>query len=168
MPASVVYLPNSPYIAGTTFPVYGQLLDIYGEPIPASRIVSLTLTIFDTLTGTIINDVFEVSILNVDRGTVDESGKLVILNQPGDTSMAEVPGASTVQRSYELNWVYNTSSGSGIGGFAIGVSPIGGSDMALVGAQLVNFTLMNPMVAQATAGGGFQIGISPIGVGPIG
>jgi hypothetical protein len=142
VPAPIVYLPNGPYPAGTVFPVYGQIQDPFGNGIPNTSLQALTLTIVDTLTGQVINDVSDVNILNTGRGTVDQYGNLLIINEAGDTAMGEVPGAAYVQRSYLLSWTYTTSLSSAIGGFAIGGSPIGGTMIGLTGAQQINFTLI--------------------------
>lgn len=113
----VVNLPG-PWASGST-PVYqGQIVDPYGNGIPAADFSALTLTIADTLTGTIINNVDQVNILNTGRGTIDTEGNLTINLQAGDTSMSEVPGAAQVQRSLIIDWTYavtgsQASAGSG-------------------------------------------------------
>ena len=57
----------------------------------------------------------QVNILNVNRGTVDSQGNLVITLEAGDTSMSEVPGSPSVQRSLVLDWSYTTVTESGAG-----------------------------------------------------
>lgn len=107
MPA-IVNLPNGPYAAGST-PVYTcQIVDGTGAGIPADDFITLTLTIVDTLTGTVINNCSQDDILNVGRGTIDDDGNLVVQLGADDTSMAEVPTASKVQRSLVLDWETST------------------------------------------------------------
>jgi hypothetical protein len=192
--AAIVYLPTGPFPAGSTFNVFGQILDPYGNGIPAANLTSLTLTIFDSLTGAIINGVSNVNILNVDRGTVDTQGNLVVMLNPGDTSTAEAPGATFVARSLLVSWAgtYSTtppsSSPSSIGGFVIGQSPIGGGGSApttpgsdiggfVIGQSPIESVIGSRSLMALTAApdppaaigdssiGGFAIGQSPIGGG---
>ena len=100
----VVNASNGPYASGSTPIFTGQIVDGDGDGIPAANLETFTLSIVDTLTGAIINSVSQVDVLNVDRGTVDDEGNFVISLEVADTSMAEVPGATRVQRSLILDW----------------------------------------------------------------
>jgi hypothetical protein len=85
-----------------------------GPPIPPYSLFSLTLTTFDTLTGTIINNVNKTNILNTDRGMVEQVTiggttitQLTVDLNTGDTDMSEVPGSLQVQRSLLFNFSWN-------------------------------------------------------------
>lgn len=105
----IVIAPNSPYAENST-PIYrGLLVDVYGVGIPAAAVSVLTLTIADTLTGTIINSCNQANILNTGRGTLDSSGNLQILFEAADMSLSESPGVAQLQRSAIIDWTYATS-----------------------------------------------------------
>ena len=111
MPA-IANVPGGPWAAGTT-PVYtATLVDGSGNPISGVTLAALTLTIADTLTGTIINGVSQINILNTGRGTIDAAGLLTISLEPGDTSMSETTGPQ-VQRSLIIDWTYNAGAAVG-------------------------------------------------------
>lgn len=111
----IASLPGSPYAAGQTVVVQGQLVDELGVGVSSAQLTSLTLTIVDTLTGVVVNNVLQVNILNTGRGTVDALGNLTIRLLPGDTSMINEPGATQLQRSLVIDWQFAqgqvTSSG---------------------------------------------------------
>lgn len=103
MPA-IVNLPNGPFAESTT-PVYTcQIVDGLGAGIPAADFVTLTLTIVDTATRTVINNCNQDDILNTGRGTIDDQGNLTIQLGVLDTSMSEVPGDNQIQRSLVIDW----------------------------------------------------------------
>lgn len=107
---AVSQVPGGPFAAGTT-PVYSALVvDPAGTPLRGSALDSLTLTIVDTLTGNVINDVDDINILNTDRGTIDEAGNLTIQLETGDTEISDIPPIASlrVQRSLVIGWSYNT------------------------------------------------------------
>ena len=115
MTGPVTNAPNGPFASGSTPQYFGQILDQEGAGIPAADLSLLTLSIVDTLTGAVINGVSQTNILNTGRGTVDASGNLVISLLAGDTTMDEVPGAASVQRSLVIDWAYTKGSESGSG-----------------------------------------------------
>src|SRR5271166_5699891 len=113
MPASAAtQCRGGPVNAGSTATYTATLVDYDDVTIPGSALVSLTLTIVDTLTGIVINGVLGVSILNVDRGTVDELGNITVALQPGDTSMG-FPTPSQVSRTLIFNYAYNSGQSQG-------------------------------------------------------
>jgi len=105
-PPSVINI-SDPIASGSTPQFTALIVDGTGASILPQQLGSLTLTICDTLTGVIINDVQRTNILNVGRGALDVYGNLTITLQVADTSMDEVPGESSVQRSLILDWTYN-------------------------------------------------------------
>ncbi|MDE2105056.1 MAG: hypothetical protein KGL39_47900 [Patescibacteria group bacterium] len=100
---------GAPWAAGST-PIYtDQIVDPYGTGIPASAFSALTLSIVDTLSGTVINNVNQTNILNTGRGSIDSAGNLTISLEAGDTSLSELPSAAQVQRSLIIDWTYSVS-----------------------------------------------------------
>jgi len=98
---------DSPVAAGSA-PVYQVLLlDGDRSPIAPPALSYLTLTICDTLSGTVVNGAQGIDVLNIGRGTLDAFGVLTLALEPGDTSMAEVPGEASVQRSLVLDCAIN-------------------------------------------------------------
>lgn len=55
-----------------------QLLDGNGDGIPAADLASLTLTLYEFVTGAIVNGRDHVSVLNATIGTVDANGVLTL------------------------------------------------------------------------------------------
>lgn len=107
--------PNGPFAANTTPQIRGQLVDPYGAGIPADDISALTLSLVDTLTGTVINSVSQVNILNTGRGTVDADGNLTITFETADMAVTET-SALAVQRSAVIDWTYATSGSTATSG----------------------------------------------------
>lgn len=108
----IANLTGSPIAPGTT-PVYSvQLIDGYGNGIPASALNTLTLTICDTSTRQIVNSCQDVNILNMGRGTVDALGNVQVQLLAADTAL-EIESDPYEYRSLVLRWTYN--SGAGIG-----------------------------------------------------
>lgn len=63
----------------------GVLADPLQQPILLSSLTTLTLTLYDVTSNTIINGLNATNILNADRGTVDSAGNLLIHFRPGDS-----------------------------------------------------------------------------------
>lgn len=114
MPA-ISQAPNGPFAAGSTPVVMAQIVDADAVGIPATNLNSLTLSIVDTLTQTIVNGCDQVNILNTGRGTVDAQGNVTIALLAADTSMAEVPGVQQIERSLVLDWTFNAGNSVGRG-----------------------------------------------------
>jgi hypothetical protein len=104
------YIAGGPFAAGST-PVYSAQLMAYFNgvlvPLPGSELNSMTLSIVDTLTGQIINNVSQENILNTDRGTIDNLGNLIISLRPSDTLMNET-SAQKIQRSMIIDLTYSS------------------------------------------------------------
>ena len=112
VPNPVVQAPNGPYAAGTTPVFTGQIVDRYGFGVPAADLVTLTLTIADTLSNTVINGVNRLDILNTGRGTVDDKGNVTITLEVGDTTLDE--GSTTqISRSLIIEWTGSGLVGTG-------------------------------------------------------
>lgn len=104
--------------AGETFVYRGQLVDdsVPPQPIPASALGSLTLSIVDTASRGIVNSVSQVNILNSGRGAVDGAGNLTLtLGGPSNAADTRLLNPDHVQerRSLVLDWTYNGGQKSG-------------------------------------------------------
>lgn len=102
---------DQPVPEGGTFTYYSTLRDEQNppQPVPASDLATLVLSIRDTETGTIINGVDHVDILNADRGKVDGNGLLEISVETGDTALAT--GVTKATRSLIIEWTWGTGIG---------------------------------------------------------
>lgn len=107
-------------VTGSTTPFILQAVNIYRQPVPGLAFQTLTLTIVDIATDTIINNVEDVNILNVDRGTLDSMGNLTIIPEPSDLAT----NLLRVWRAFILNYTYNPGAVS-------------------VGSVQINFLLVN-------------------------
>lgn len=97
---------NQPVAAGQTAQYSCQLLDQNGNAVPASALLTLTLSIVDTASMAIINGCDAQNILNANRGTVDSQGNVVVtLIAPGDTALLN-PADQQEVRSLVLDWTY--------------------------------------------------------------
>lgn len=101
---------------GSTAVYEAWLLDYAGNPIPGSALTTLTLTIIDTVTETVVNGVLTVNILNTGRGSADNTGKVTVTLEPNDTALQYPISVfrGRVQRSLIFNYTYN--AGAAVGG----------------------------------------------------
>ena len=106
MPA-IANASGGPVAANTTPSFTFVLVNAAGTPISGAALQTLTLTIADTLTGTVINGVSAVNILNTNRGTIDNLGNLTITLEVADTALPETPVPPQIQRSLIIDWAYN-------------------------------------------------------------
>lgn len=105
-PLPIIDLTQTPIAPGTTPALSGQLQDQNGNPVPASSLSSLTLTIVDTVTKAVVNGVQDVNILNQGRGTVDGNGNVVVTPLQADTQLLNAAHAKE-RRSFVLVWTWN-------------------------------------------------------------
>jgi len=90
--------------AGATVQYQAKLVDQDNQPL--GDLESLTLSLVDTKTGTIVNAVNDLDILNVDRGTLDDKGNLRVILLPADTTL-DIDVKRSV-RSLVLKWSYSS------------------------------------------------------------
>jgi hypothetical protein len=102
----------SPVPAVTTPTYAAQLVDENGNPIGSTGIDTLTLSIVDTITGSVINNASQVNILNAGRGTIDSQGNLLITLEVGDTDLFN-PDDDVEERSLIIDWTYNGGARAG-------------------------------------------------------
>jgi hypothetical protein len=69
---------------GTSAQYTAQLVDQTGAPVPSSALTTLTLTLYDAVTGTVINGRTAQNVLNANGVTVDSLGNLVWTLTPAD------------------------------------------------------------------------------------
>lgn len=103
----------SPAIAErVTSRITGVLYDHLGAVLPAASLTTLTLTLYDILTGNILNSVSAVNILNTGRGTVDTAGNMEIVLLPADNLLNNTALAS--ERHIALiEWTWGSGARSG-------------------------------------------------------
>lgn len=103
----IVEAPNGPIAAGTCPQFVGRLVDRNNAGLLLGNVSTFTITIVNTLTGEVINNVSQVDVLNTGRGILNDGGDFVITLTSDDTQMFESPGAPRVQRSLILEWSTN-------------------------------------------------------------
>lgn len=104
----------TPFAAGSTPSYTATIIDEDNDPVPSSVLSSVTLSIVDTASGSIINGVSAVNILNNDRGTVDQSGNLTVNLAASDTQIFN-PANNLESRSLVITWVISGVGGGGTG-----------------------------------------------------
>lgn len=95
--------PAGPFAANASLVYTDILRDQDGTPVPDSALTFLTLSLVDTFTQVVINNISNQNILNQDRGTVDSGGNLTVILSPDDMSMSETV-APFIQRSMILSY----------------------------------------------------------------
>lgn len=102
---------------------------MFGNPIPAASLNTFTLTLVDTESGSIVNSVNRVNVLNTGRGTVDSQGNVQIyLGQVAnalDTTLLVSTDVSEI-RSAILDWTYNSGTQSGAVQIDFRIVPLSG------------------------------------------
>lgn len=71
----------------TTNVYQADLQDPNGVAIPAVDLTTLTLTLYDKVTGTVLNGRTAQDVLNANNVTVDSAGRLIWTLQPADTAI---------------------------------------------------------------------------------
>ena len=114
MPGRSIFIGqgNDPIPAGSTPTWAFQLLDENKNPIGVTALASLTLTISDPVSLSIVNSVSDKNILNADRGTVDAQGNVTIVLQGGDTALLNSTDQME-ERSLIAIWTYNGGTRTG-------------------------------------------------------
>ncbi len=86
--------------AGTSGRYTTQLRDELDQPVPASALLSATLTVYDALSGDIINGWDHRNVLNANGVSIDSSGNLAWAFTPDD--MPIVNTAAITEDHYAL------------------------------------------------------------------
>src|SRR6185312_4273183 len=95
----------------TTSRITGTIVDDAGVAIPASALVTLTLTLYNRRGPTILNSRDNVSVLNTNGGTVDSAGKFAMTLDPADNPLSA--GFSSEQHAALFTWTYNSGAATG-------------------------------------------------------
>ena len=104
-------LTNIIIAEGDTPQISFQLIDSTETGIPLGSVNTMTLTIYEENSLSIINSMQDVDIKNTNNGTLDGSGNVVYTIQTGDTAIV---GPRTREQSVEIHvfqfkFVYNTT-----------------------------------------------------------
>lgn len=110
--AAISDFTSNPYSAGETVIYTGYFLDQNDAVVPLSGLSALTLSIADTILGTIVNSVSGVNILNTGRGTVSSAGLVTITLSPSDTALLT---STDVQEGRSLVITFTVSSTGYVG-----------------------------------------------------
>lgn len=95
----------TPITEKTTARLTGQLLDETGAGVPASSLTTLKLTLYDKLTGTVINSRDQQDVLNTNDVTIDNSGNLVWTMKPADNVILDdTLNVETHVALFEATW----------------------------------------------------------------
>lgn len=107
--SAAVTVLGTQVLAGSSLVYTGQFLDTSGNPIGASALTTVTLTICDTISRQVVNQVSAVNILNSGRGAVDSQGNLTLTLQSGDTVKLN-PVTAQEMRSLIIEWTYQAGA----------------------------------------------------------
>jgi hypothetical protein len=95
-----------------TYRIKGDLIDEAGDPLAPGNLTSLTLRLFDENTKAILNSVNGISILNVDRGSVDGQGKFTLTLRPDDSPIVNDSLLEEAHIAF-VEWGFATGSKKG-------------------------------------------------------
>lgn len=98
----------------TTARYTAVLTDEAGDPISAADLTTLTLTLYDQRSRTVINSRQAQNILNANQVTIDAEGQLVWTMQPADNALIGTPRPGTTERHIALfEWTWDAGSKAG-------------------------------------------------------
>jgi hypothetical protein len=104
----ILNLPT--YNQGTTVRITATLTDEEGEAVPTSSLTTLTATLYDRLTGDVINSRDGQNIKNANGGTYAD-GALALVLAPLDSP--HNGGATVEEHVLLLEWTYNGGAQGG-------------------------------------------------------
>tara|TARA_R100000808_G_C2154987_1_gene166576 strand:+ start:8339 stop:8731 length:393 start_codon:yes stop_codon:yes gene_type:complete len=97
---------------GTLAKYTATITDEAEAAIGSSSLTTLTLTLYDAETGTIINSRDDQNVLNTNNVTVDSAGLLTWLIQPGDNAIIGTRRRAGMYEKHVALFEYTWSSGS--------------------------------------------------------
>lgn len=92
--------------------ITGVIADAAGAALGASAITTLTLTLYEKRTGSILNSRNAVNIKNANGGTVDSSGNLALTLDPADNALLTQAVAHETHVAL-IRWTYNVGAAAG-------------------------------------------------------
>src|SRR5262245_7000457 len=98
-------------IEKTTCRYTATLTDELGSVIPAASLTTLTLTLFDRRTGSIINSLNAQNVLNANGVTVDSSGNLIWTMSPADNAITGSWDVEEHGAMFEWTWSAGAKGG---------------------------------------------------------
>lgn len=91
--------------------ITGVIKDEAGNGVPGANLTTLTLTLYDSSTESIINSRNDSDINGVNGGSVDASGNLVMKLSPADNALI---GTGDSEKHIALiEWTYNAGADTG-------------------------------------------------------
>lgn len=91
--------------------ITGVIKDEAGNGVPGANLTTLTLTLYDSSTESIINSRNDSDINGVNGGSVDASGNLVMKLSPADNALI---GTGDSEKHIALiEWTYNSGADTG-------------------------------------------------------
>lgn len=105
---------SEPFLEKTSGQMTGTLTDETGAVVPAASLTTLTLTLFDLASGTILNSRDAQNVLNTNNVTVSALGVLVWTIQPADNAIVNDNLARETHRAlFQWTWSAGAKSGKG-------------------------------------------------------
>lgn len=92
--------------AGSNVILTALIADMNGNAIGSALMTTMTLSIYDTKTDSIVNSVQDVNILNTGRGQLDSVGNLQVTLTTADTAMLVSTDTFEI-RSLVVKWTHN-------------------------------------------------------------
>jgi len=99
---------------GVTATITGTIKDTSTPPvaIPAASLATVTLTLYNKSSGTVLNGRSETNIKNANDGTVDSNGLLALTLTPADNAL-EAQSGSKETHVAQITWTYNGGASTG-------------------------------------------------------
>lgn len=95
-----------------TVRITGTIKDHTDTAIPAASLSTLTLTLYEKKSGTIINTRSAANVLNTGGGTVTSGGVLTMVLDPADNALVTQAPATEVHVAL-FEWTYNSGAAAG-------------------------------------------------------
>lgn len=94
----------------STYVLTATVEDHAGTPLGPTSLATLTLLLFDAASGTVINSVNRVNILNAGRGTLTSGGVLTLALEPLDNQLVDASRSEEAHVAL-VEWTYGAKEG---------------------------------------------------------
>lgn len=110
MPNSTLDPDSRTVYEQTTVEYQFTLKDLAGVVIPAADLVTLTLTLYDVASGSIINSRDGQDVLNANNVTVSAGGVVVYTMLPADNAIVGTPAANAAEtHGVQFRWTWGAA-----------------------------------------------------------